>query len=79
VQGAPVATTAPMLWPGDAQELRVDLPTRLTSGAYTLAVRIDYAAPDAQGRTAHPPLEQQIPFAIGGLSPDAAPLCPPST
>ncbi|MGH2535364.1 MAG: hypothetical protein ACRDJW_24145 [Thermomicrobiales bacterium] len=77
--GAPVATTAPMLWPGDAGELRVDLPTRLTSGAYTLTVRVDYAAPDAQGRTALPPLEQQTTFAIGGLGPDAAPLCPPST
>jgi hypothetical protein len=76
-QGAPVAATAPLLWPGETGEFQVELPTRLTSGDYTLDLRVDYAAPDAKGRTAIAPLVHQTAFAIGGLGPDAAPLCTP--
>jgi hypothetical protein len=38
-------------------------------------VRVDAAPPDPEGRTAIPPVEQEVPFQIGGLGGDAIPLC----
>jgi len=65
-----------LLWPGETGDVVVDLPERLLTGDYVLAVRIDYAAPTADGQTALSPLEQELSFRIGGLDEGAATLCP---
>lgn len=75
----PIATGEPgipaLIWPGETGVVTVDFPDRLLSGDYATALRIDYAAPVADGQTLLPPLEKEIGFAIGGLGDTAIPLC----
>ena len=67
-----------LVWPGDTSEAAVDFPERLTSGEYVLVVQVAVTPPDAEGRVAIPPIEQETAFQIGGLGGDAIPLCPPA-
>jgi hypothetical protein len=78
--GNPIGATEPngalLLWPGQELDAAIDLSARLTSGDYVLTVRVDAAPPDPTGRTALPPIEQEVRFRLGGLAGDAIPLCP---
>ncbi|HET8524274.1 MAG TPA: hypothetical protein VFL82_13650 [Thermomicrobiales bacterium] len=73
--GVASPTSPVVVWPGETSEVVIDVPKRLDSGAYTAMLRIDLSAPDSSGRTAVPPIEQPVPFQIGGLGEGAAPLC----
>jgi len=64
-----------LIWPGETAIATIEFPDRLLSGDYTTNLRVDYAAPVADGQTLLPPLEQEVTFSIGGLGDTAIPLC----
>jgi hypothetical protein len=63
------------IWPGEQANVAMDVSDRLPSGQYTIHLRADYSAPDANGQTVLPPVEQDYTFSIGGSGGDTAPLC----
>jgi hypothetical protein len=71
----PSAAAPVVLWPHETVAVTAEVGDRLLSGAYVLSVHVDYAAPPEDGQTVLPPVEQEVPFQIGGLGEGAAPLC----
>ena len=74
----PMAVPQAVRWSGATTTVATDVAKRLLSGKYVLAIRIDYAMPTPDGQTVLPPVEQQVPFRVGGLDDGAIPLCPPA-
>lgn len=64
-----------LVWGGDTLDIVADFPERLVSGEYQLRVQVMPALPLPDGRTLLPPIDTVQPFAIGGLSGDAASVC----
>jgi hypothetical protein len=71
----PNAPQSATIWPGEQTNVVMDVSDRLSSGQYTIHLRADYAAPDANGHTVLPPVQQDYTFSIGGTGGDTAPLC----
>jgi hypothetical protein len=67
-----------LAWPAETVGVVLELPDRLVSGVYVLAVRVAVTPPDREGRVAVPPIEHELTFQIGGLGGEAVPLCPPA-
>lgn len=66
--GSAPVSSGTLLWPGERQEISVDFPERLVSGAYRLITTVQFDPTAA-------PVTQETPFQIGGLDGKAAPLC----
>ncbi len=65
--GSVIVPGTPVAWPQETTEFVTDLPQRLESGAYVLAIDATFGA----GET----LTQQMPFQLGGLDGAPIPLC----
>jgi hypothetical protein len=57
-----------LLWPGEQEQIAIDFPERLVSGAYRLITTVQFD-PTAE------PIVQETSFQIGGLEGHPAPLC----